>query len=82
MPRTIRTSRTALNDNANVLAMPSPNAVTLRPCVDRRPFMHEEIAQRAYELYEARGCVDGRDLDDWIEAELELRSDQSDRSAA
>jgi len=32
-----------------------------------------EIAQRAYELFEARGGLDGQDLDDWLRAEAELR---------
>lgn len=32
----------------------------------------DRIAQRAYELYMARGGDDGRDLDDWLEAEREL----------
>ena len=31
--------------------------------------LHDEIATAAYELYEARGCVRGCDLDDWLEAE-------------
>ncbi len=30
------------------------------------------IAQRAYELYLARGGADGRDMDDWFTAEREL----------
>lgn len=29
----------------------------------------QRIAVRAYELYRERGCSDGRDLDDWLEAE-------------
>ena len=32
----------------------------------------EQIRQRAYEFYLGRGCEDGHDLSDWIEAELEL----------
>jgi hypothetical protein len=32
----------------------------------------ERIAQRAYQLYVERGGNDGRDLDDWLEAEREL----------
>jgi hypothetical protein len=32
----------------------------------------ERIAQRAYERFEERGRQDGRDLDDWLEAEREL----------
>lgn len=31
--------------------------------------LHDEIAKFAYELYEARGCIHGCDLDDWLEAE-------------
>lgn len=33
----------------------------------------EDVARRAYELYEQRGAGDGRDWDDWFEAERELR---------
>jgi DUF2934 family protein len=31
-----------------------------------------DVAQRAYELYEARGRQDGLDIDDWLRAEQEL----------
>jgi hypothetical protein len=34
---------------------------------------HSAIARRAYELYERRGGEHGRDLDDWLHAEDELR---------
>ena len=33
----------------------------------------DRLAQRAYELYLGRGGQDGRDLDDWLTAEQELR---------
>lgn len=33
----------------------------------------EAIAVRAYELYLARGGADGSDLDDWLQAERDLR---------
>ena len=29
----------------------------------------EEIQKKAYEFYQERGCVDGHDWDDWLEAE-------------
>jgi hypothetical protein len=32
----------------------------------------EEIARRAYELFMARGCAHGGDIDDWLLAESEL----------
>jgi hypothetical protein len=31
--------------------------------------LHDDIAAVAYELYEARGCIHGWDLDDWLDAE-------------
>ncbi|HXQ78310.1 MAG TPA: DUF2934 domain-containing protein [Gemmatimonadaceae bacterium] len=36
-------------------------------------FDRDRLAQRAYELYLARGGQDGADLDDWLTAEQELR---------
>lgn len=33
---------------------------------------HEQIQQRAYEIYSARGGVPGQELDDWLQAEREL----------
>ena len=33
----------------------------------------EEIAQRAYELYLARGGADGSEQEDWLQAERELQ---------
>ena len=41
------------------------------------PITEEEIAQRAYALYEARGREEGHDLDDWLEAERELLDERS-----
>ena len=38
-----------------------------------RDVTSDEIALRAYELYEERGGEHGRDWDDWLEAEYELR---------
>jgi hypothetical protein len=41
----------------------------------------DRIAQRAYERYEARGREDGRDQEDWFEAERELQRVSSDSTA-
>jgi DUF2934 family protein len=35
----------------------------------------EMIEKKAYELYLARGRVDGADVNDWLEAERQLRAD-------
>jgi hypothetical protein len=39
---------------------------------------HSEIAALAYQLYEAGGRIDGRDVDDWLEAERRLRPDPTE----
>jgi hypothetical protein len=33
----------------------------------------QQIQQRAYELYELRGRAGGRELDDWLQAECEMK---------
>jgi len=44
--------------------------------------LQEEVSRRAYELYEARGREDGRDVDDWLQAESELAQQQAKALAA
>jgi len=34
----------------------------------------EQIRQRAHEIYQARGDAPGRELDDWLQAERELKT--------
>lgn len=41
----------------------------------------ERVAERAYELYLARGGSDGQDFDDWLAAERELASGPSQRES-
>jgi hypothetical protein len=41
-----------------------------------------QIQQRAYELYEQRGRTDGHDLDDWLQAEREIKGTQANAAAA
>jgi len=54
-------------------------ATTARTSAMLRPTQLSEqpseagMSRRAYELYEARGCNDGHDVEDWLQAERELR---------
>jgi hypothetical protein len=34
--------------------------------------MRDEVELRAYQIYIERGCPDGHDVDDWLQAEHEL----------
>lgn len=31
--------------------------------------LHEEIARKAFELYKKKGCPEGRDVENWLDAE-------------
>ena len=35
---------------------------------------NSDVARRAYDLYLGRGCEHGHDVDDWMQAERELRA--------
>ena len=50
----------------------SIESVSTRPPADA-----DAVAARAYELFVARGCVDGHALEDWIEAEKQLSNQLS-----
>lgn len=60
--------------------MPERNQEPVLPPEERkRVFCPEDYIERvrmcAYELYVARGGVHGRDLDDWLEAEKQVRKE-------
>ena len=38
------------------------------------PSLEERVRQRAYELYVERGNESGSELDDWLQAEEEIRT--------
>jgi hypothetical protein len=63
-----------VNDSVKVAMIKSlvPMAVTEKP-LDRTP----QIAKRAYELYERRGRRDGQAAQDWLQAERQIRKDES-----
>ena len=37
--------------------------------------LNEMIRNKAYEFYQKRGCVPGRDLDNWLEAERMVKQE-------
>jgi hypothetical protein len=44
--------------------------------------LDEQVRLGAYALYETRGCEDGHDLDDWLQAEAEILGTQKRANAA
>jgi hypothetical protein len=57
---------------AKPAATTSASAPASKPMSKSAP-THEEIALRSYELYLARGSIDGHAEDDWARAEAELQ---------
>lgn len=43
---------------------------------------HDEIAAHAYQIYLREGCQEGRDLDNWLRAETELRARATNGSSS
>ena len=43
--------------------------------IDRREPSREDIARQAHELYVQRGGEHGKDVEDWVKAEKELRDE-------
>ena len=44
--------------------------------------IHAEIARRAYDLYLSRGQAHGADLEDWLEAERQVATEEQRHDAA
>ena len=74
-PRRRRRDREAPSQSSEISGFPThpfggdPGGswiITIEPTDD-------DIAHRAYELYQQRGCADGEDWRDWFQAESELR---------
>jgi hypothetical protein len=57
----------------------SPTSVTSEP---QDLELEDQIRQRAYELYEARGGEDGHELEDWFRAEEEITKKKTRTIAA
>ena len=67
--------RTAKKTTKPVLTMPTPPAASAATPVFSDP-VRSEVANRAYKIYCERGRQDGFDVQDWLQAERELRGAQ------
>ena len=55
----------------NTLA--TPNAIIPRVVsISDPPGLENQIRERAYQIYEGRGCEPGHDQQDWVQAENEI----------
>jgi hypothetical protein len=63
----LKMARSPRKTTRNVLVMPTPASMT------GEANLTADIAKRAFELYCERGCQDGHDVEDWLQAERECR---------
>jgi hypothetical protein len=72
-PSRRRNDRDPLNQPVDTPASePTPTGNVLKLVERPAPPTHEEIARRAYQLFEKRAREPGHDWEDWFRAEREL----------
>ena len=65
---TAKSTKSTTDDAVTTAGDRSKNSPTERASVTDR-----DIARRAYDLYLTRGCEHGHDVEDWLQAERDLR---------
>jgi Protein of unknown function (DUF2934) len=72
-----KTTREDVNQSAaqTTLAPKSDEPTVLIP-------IEQQIQQRAHELYEQRGGTEGHGLDDWLQAEREIKGTQANAATS
>ncbi len=72
MPSTVKAPRGRNGNPAAGNGRPAPEKPRTTKARAPAPPTHDQIARRAYELYEASGCQPGREQENWLRAEAEL----------
>jgi hypothetical protein len=76
-----KSPRTPTRTNKQVITMPEAGSLPMKksvaplsasPAISSGRDLETQVRQRAYELYEERGCASGFDKDDWLRAEREI----------
>lgn len=62
------TSKTEKSSMPQAATKPTSSAL-----MSAKPVSHAEIAQRAYEIWQANGCPEGQQDANWLQAEREIR---------
>jgi hypothetical protein len=78
---TIRTERSEITVNGKFKEATTTEAIPTLT-TEATSELQEQIRHRAYELYEQRGGEDGRELDDWLQAEAEVAQSMAKAKAA
>jgi len=68
---------TAIQQAKEALPLPPKETTAVKPApqddlYDRMTGLYDSIARRAFQIFEGKGSIFGRDWDDWFQAEAEL----------
>jgi len=82
-----KTPRTNNSTSTRVITMPEVTSTSpvRKSATSSSPTpidLEAQIRQRAYELYEERGCTPGNENDDWFQAEREVLARQQHHQSA
>jgi len=77
MPRARKTTTEDGPEEPKSVAKATASRSRKAPAQPRPGLTPDEIARRAYELYERSGYQQGQDLDHWLIAERELQNSQA-----
>ena len=86
MPRA-KTPRATTPPNKQVLTMPEVTSTPQpwkpsSPASSQKVDLEGQVRQRAYELYQERGCTPGHENEDWLQAEREIMARQNHKQSA
>jgi hypothetical protein len=77
-----RQAEASLDGNAEVIVMAKSKSKIVESVPNQSTQgTDSDIARRAYDLYLARGCEHGHDVDDWLKAERDLRETRRSNAA-
>ena len=76
-PTKMRRPASARNTHKRTSGVQKRTSVTAERRLPKAEELRDDIAKRAYELYERRGWNHGQDLSDWLEAEQQILGQQS-----
>jgi hypothetical protein len=82
-----KTPRTTPPPNKQVLTMPevtsTPQPRKASSTANSQPVdLATQVRQRAFELYQERGCTPGRENEDWLQAEREVMARENHKQSA
>ena len=77
-----KNDRQTLGGGVAPMKVHRPIPLVMHNEVARPPVVENDIRNRAYQLYQERGRVDGFELEDWFRAEAEILSHHVQRKAS